>query len=189
VLATQNPIESEGVYPLPEAQRDRFLLKINVGYPTATEEAEIVRRMGVRPPTAAQILTPEELLLLQDAADDVFVDRAVIDYAVNLATATRDPALFGMGDLEELIAHGASPRASLGLVAAGRAMALLRGRTYVLPQDVFDVAPEVLRHRLILSYEALARDLVPDQIVARVLSTVPAPRISPSQDISGAERI
>lgn len=187
VLATQNPIESEGVYPLPEAQRDRFLMKINVGYPSATEEAEIVRRMGVRPPRAHQVLSPEELVRLQEAADDVFVDRAVVDYAVNLATATREPTIFGLGDLDELISHGASPRASLGLVAAGRAMALLRGRSYVLPQDVFDVAPEVLRHRLILSYEALARDLVPDQIVARVLSTVPAPRISPSQDDARAD--
>ncbi len=188
VLATQNPIESEGVYPLPEAQRDRFLLKINVGYPSATEEAEIVRRMGVNPPRGAQILTPEQLIRLQDAADQVFVDRAVIDYAVNLATATRDPGIFGLADLTDLVAHGASPRASLGLIAAGRAMAFMRGRSYVLPQDVFDVAPEVMRHRVILSYEALARDLVPDQIVARVLSTVPAPRISPSQDHAGSDR-
>lgn len=125
---------------------------------------------------------------MQNAADQVFVDRAVIDYAVNLATATRDPGIFGLTDLADLIAHGASPRASLGLIAAGRVMAFMRGRSYVLPQDVFDVAPEVMRHRVILSYEALARDLVPDQIVARVLSTVPAPRISPSQDRAGSDR-
>ena len=185
VLATQNPIESEGVYPLPEAQRDRFLMKIVVGYPSATEEAEIVRRMGVSPPKPSQILSPDQLLSLQQATDEVFVDRAVIDYAVNLAVATREPMLFGLGELDELIAHGASPRASLGLIASGRALALMRGRSYVLPQDVFDVAPEVLRHRLVLSYEALARELVSDQIVARVLSTVPAPRIAPSQDTAG----
>ena len=183
VLATQNPIESEGVYPLPEAQRDRFLMKINVGYPSATEEAEIVRRMGVNPPEAATILDPGQLLTLQEQVDGVFVDQAVVDYAVNLAIATREPASYGLGDLDELIAHGASPRASLGLVAAGRAMAFMRGRSYVLPQDVFDIAPEVLRHRVILTYEALARELVPDQIVAKVLSTVPAPRVTPSQDV------
>ncbi len=182
VLATQNPIEHEGVYPLPEAQRDRFLMKIVVDYPSATEEAEIVRRMGVSPPEAEQVLDADRLVELQRAADEVFVDRAVIDYAVNLAIATRDPLLFGLEDLQDLVAHGASPRASLGLIAAGRSLAFLRGRGYVLPIDVFDVAPEILRHRLVLSYEALARELTSDQIVARVLSTVPAPRIAPSQD-------
>jgi len=182
VLATQNPIESEGVYPLPEAQRDRFLMKVVVDYPNPAEEVEIVQRMGVQPPTANRALNLEQLLELQGAADKVFIDRSVVDYAVSLTLATRDPRAYGLAELEELIAYGASPRASLGLVAAGRALALLRGRNYALPQDVFDVAPEILRHRIVLSYEALAQDLSSDHIVATVLSTVPAPRIAPSQD-------
>jgi MoxR-like ATPase len=182
VLATQNPIESEGVYPLPEAQRDRFLMKVLIGYPSRSEEAEVVLRMGVNPPSATQVMTPEDVLALQKAADGVYVDRGVVDYAVNVVFATRDPGSFGLGELSELLQYGASPRASLGLIAAGRALALLRGRRYALPQDVFDVAPDVLRHRLVLSYEALARDLTADHLLARILSTVPAPRIAPSVD-------
>jgi len=182
VLATQNPIESEGVYPLPEAQRDRFLMKVLVGYPNSGEEVEIVQRMGVSPPRASEMLGLDELVALQAAADRVYVDRSVVDYAVSLVLATRDPAKYGLADLTSLVSYGASPRASLGLVAAGRALALLRGRTYVLPQDVFDVAPDILRHRLVLSYEALAREISADHVLARVLSTVPAPRIAPSQD-------
>jgi MoxR-like ATPase len=182
VLATQNPIESEGVYPLPEAQRDRFLMKVVIGYPTPAEEVEIVHRMGVDPPTAQQVLTPEQVLDIQAAADHVFVERSVVDYAVSLVLATRDPMSYGLADIAELIAYGASPRASLGLLAAGRALALMRGRDYALPQDVFDVAPDIMRHRLVLSYEALAQGVVADQVLARVLSTVPAPRIAPSQD-------
>lgn len=182
VLATQNPIEQEGVYPLPEAQRDRFLMKIVVDYPTPSEEVEIVQRMGVRPPEPRESLSIEALSLLQDVTDQIFVAREVVDYAVSLVLATRNPERFGLVDLRELVAYGASPRASLGLVAAGRAMALLRGRSYVLPQDVFDVAPDILRHRLVLSYEALARDLSVDDILGRLLSTVPAPRVAPSQD-------
>ncbi len=189
VLATQNPIESEGVYPLPEAQRDRFLMKVIVGYPTPAEEVAIVERMGVRAPVPRQILDAGLVKRLQEAADSVYVDRGVIDYAVNLVLATREPATFGMHDLGELIGFGASPRASLGLVRAGRALALLRGRTYALPQDVFDVAPDIMRHRLVLSYEALARDVTADHVLARVLSTVPAPRISPSQDPVRAQHI
>jgi MoxR-like ATPase len=182
VLATQNPIESEGVYPLPEAQRDRFMMKVVVNYPTPNEEVEIVHRMGVSPPVAREVLSLDDLLSLQKAADRIYVDRAVVDYAVRLVLATRQPTTHGMPDIEELIAYGASPRASLALVAGGRTLALLRGRTYTLPQDVFDVAPEVLRHRLVLSYEALARDLTPDHILARILGTVAAPRIAPSQE-------
>ena len=182
VLATQNPIESEGVYPLPEAQRDRFLMKVLLGYPSRTEEAEVVLRMGVNPPHADPVFTPDDVLALQRAADSVYVDRGVIDYAVNLVFATRDPGSFGLGDLADLLQYGASPRASLGLIAAGRALALLRGRSYVLPQDVFDVAPDVLRHRLVLSYEALARELSADHLLARILGTVPAPRLAPSQN-------
>jgi MoxR-like ATPase len=183
VLATQNPIESEGVYPLPEAQRDRFLMKVVIEYPTAPEEVQIVQRMGVSPPRASEVLSLFDLVALQKAADSVYVDRAVMEYGVNLVFATRNPDAYGLADLSPLIAFGASPRASLGLVAGGRALALLRGRTYALPQDLFDVAPDILRHRLVLSYEALARDITPDHILARVLSTVPAPRVAPSQDM------
>jgi len=189
VLATQNPIESEGVYPLPEAQRDRFLMKIVVGYPSPAEELEIVHRMGVGRPRATQVLTPEGLERLQAAADAVYVDHGVVDYAVNLVLATRAPAAHGLPELEELISFGASPRASLGLVAGARAMALLRGRNYALPQDVFDVAPDILRHRLVLSYEALAQGLGTEHVLVRVLSTVPAPRISPSQAPSAATNL
>ncbi len=186
VLATQNPIESEGVYPLPEAQRDRFLMKIMLGYPTGSEEVEIVYRMGVNPPEPKEVLGLQDLLQLQEAADAVYVDRSVVDYAVNLVLATREPDRYGLGEISPYVAYGASPRASLGLIAAGRAMALLRNRPYVLPQDVFDVAPDILRHRLVLSYEALAQGTTADQILSRLLSTIPAPRISPSQDQSAA---
>ena len=186
VLATQNPIESEGVYQLPEAQRDRFMMKVVVGYPSAAEELEIVHRMGVHPPVPEQVLTLDELTRLQRAADEVYVDHGVVDYAVNLVLATREPTRFGLPELAELLTYGASPRASLALVAGARAMALLRGRSYALPQDVFDIAPEVLRHRLVLSYEALAQNLSVEQILARLLSTVPAPRVTPGQDPTAA---
>jgi MoxR-like ATPase len=182
VLATQNPIEQEGVYPLPEAQRDRFLMKIVVDYPTPSEEVEIVQRMGVKPPEPKESLSIEALAVLQGEADQIFVAREVVDYAVNLVFATREPERFGMADLREFLQYGASPRASLGLVAAGRALALLRGRAYVLPQDIYDVAPDIFRHRMVLSYEALARDITVNDVLARVLATVPAPRVAPSQD-------
>ena len=182
VLATQNPIESEGVYPLPEAQRDRFLMKVLVGYPSPTEEVEIVNRMGVDPPYADEVLGLDDLVRLQHNADAIYADRSVVEYAVNLVLATRNPESYGLADLGPLVAFGASPRASLGLVAAGRALALLRGRSYTLPQDIFDVAPDIMRHRLVLTYEALARDITADHVLARVLSTIPAPRIAPSQD-------
>jgi MoxR-like ATPase len=182
VLATQNPVEQEGVYPLPEAQRDRFLMKVTVGYPSPAEEFEIVTRMGVDPPVPRQVLDPAIVQRLQRAAKQVYVDRGVVDYAVSVVLATRDPERYGLPELAEFLDYGASPRASLGLVAAGRALALMRGRTYALPQDVFDVAPEILRHRLVLSYEAIAQGLHVDQITARILSTVPAPRVTPRQD-------
>jgi MoxR-like ATPase len=182
VMATQNPIESEGVYPLPEAQRDRFLMKVLVDYPSAREEVEIVRRMSVAPPVAQRVLGPEELVALQKAADDVFVHDALVDYAVRLVLATRAPGEHNLADLTGLISHGASPRATLGLVAASRALALLRGRGFVVPQDVYDVAPDVLRHRLLLSYEAIADGVTAEHIVNRIVGTVVAPRLAPSQD-------
>jgi len=184
VLATQNPIENEGVYPLPEAQRDRFLMKIVLGYPSPHEELEIVNRMGVRPPQPREVLSLDEVLRLQQAADQCYCDRSVVEYAVNLVLATRTPQNYGLADLAQYLEFGASPRASLGLVRAGRAMALLRGRNYVVPQDIFDVAPEIMRHRLVLTYEALAADVDAEQIMVRVLSTVPAPVIQPTQ-VSG----
>jgi MoxR-like ATPase len=176
VLATQNPIESEGVYPLPEAQRDRFLMKVVVGYPTAGEEVDIVYRMGVEPPEAETVISLDELIGLQRATKSIRVDRAVVDYAVTLVLATRYPSNYALSDIEPLVTFGGSPRASLGLVRAGRALALMRGRDHLTPQDVFDVAPDVMRHRLVLSYEALAQGVTADQVLARVLSTVPAPR-------------
>ena len=181
VLATQNPIESEGVYPLPEAQRDRFLMKILLGYPSPQEEAEIVVRMGVSAPQVSAVLDPVGLSRLQAEADRVYVERSVLEYAINLVLATRNPEQFRMPELRAFIEFGASPRASLGLIRASRALALLRGRAYVIPQDIFDVAPEILRHRMLLSYEALAQEVDSEAILARVLSTVPAPQVAPSQ--------
>jgi len=180
-LATQNPIEQEGVYPLPEAQRDRFLMKVVVGYPTDSEEREIVYRMGTNPPRAEQVLSPADLLRLQTTADSVFVHNALVDYAVRLVLATRAPGEHGLADVAGLISYGASPRASLGLIAATRALALMRGRDYALPQDLQDVAPDILRHRLVLSYDALADGVPAEHIVDQVLATVPAPSVSPRQ--------
>lgn len=188
VLATQNPIESEGVYALPEAQRDRFLMQIVVTQPSYEEEMEIAHRMGVRPPEADRVLGPEDLIALQAAVDDVFVHHAVQDYAVRLVMATRDPSRWGLSDLAPQIALGASPRATLGLLSAGRATALLRGRRFLVPQDIYDVAPEVFRHRLLLSYDALANGISVEQVIARVLATVQAPRVAPHQDGGEPER-
>jgi MoxR-like ATPase len=178
VLATQNPIENEGVYPLPEAQRDRFLFKIQVEYPTAEEEREIVYRMGVEPPVPSQVLSPEELVRLQGVASRVFVHHALVDYVVRVVIATRAPKEHQLTDVAGWVAYGASPRASLGIIAASRALALIRGRDYVLPQDVVDVVPDALRHRLVLSYDALADGVPLDHIITRVLQTVPLPQVS-----------
>ncbi|MEQ4305999.1 MoxR family ATPase [Plantactinospora sp. B6F1] len=186
VMATQNPIEQEGVYPLPEAQRDRFLMKILVGYPTDAEEREIVYRMGVNAPEPASVFTPLELVGLQQKADQVFVHNALVDYTVRLVLATRAPAEHGMPDVAQLIQYGASPRASLGIVRATRALALMRGRDYALPQDVQDIAPDILRHRLVLSYDALADNIPADHIVDRVMSTIPLPSVAPRQHATPA---
>ncbi|MEA2900837.1 MAG: MoxR-like ATPase [Actinomycetota bacterium] len=188
VLATQNPIESEGVYPLPEAQRDRFLMKIVVDYPDRMEEIEIVQRMSVNPPHAQQVISLEDLVRLQTASDAVFAHRAIVDYAVRLVQSTRAPADNGMPELATAIEYGASPRASLGLIAGARALALLRGRDYILPADVVDVAHDVLRHRLVLSYEALADGQLVDDLISKVVATVPQPRLAPSQDGADMER-
>jgi MoxR-like ATPase len=185
VMATQNPIEQEGVYPLPEAQRDRFLMKVVVGYPTDLEEREIIYRMAVDPPQPEVVLAPTDLLRLQRKADQVFVHNALVDYAVRVVTATRSPAEFGAADVAGWVQYGASPRASLGIVRATRALALLRGRDYALPADVTDVAADVLRHRLVLSYDALADDIPADRIVASVLAAVPVPTVAPRQNAAG----
>jgi MoxR-like ATPase len=181
VLATQNPIESEGVYALPEAQRDRFLMQLTVEHPSYEEETEIARRMSVHPPEAEEVLSSERLTVLQTASDGVFVHHAVADYCVRLVMATRDPARWGVPELASQVALGASPRATLGLLAAGRALALLRGRRFLVPQDVYDVAPEVLRHRVLLSYDALAAAVKVDDVILRILQVTPAPRVAPHQ--------
>lgn len=178
VMATQNPIEHEGVYPLPEAQRDRFLFKINVGYPSPEEEREIIYRMGVTPPEPKQILNPGDLLRLQGLAANNFVHHALVDYVVRVITATRVPEQFGMPDVKNWLSFGASPRASLGIIAASRALALVRGRDYVIPQDVIEVIPDVLRHRLVLSYDALADEITSEIVINRVLQTVPLPQVN-----------
>jgi len=177
-MATQNPIEQEGVYQLPEAQRDRFLFKLNVDYPTPEEEREIIYRMGVTPPTPKQILTTADLLRLQDVASNIFVHHALVDYVVRIVTATREPEKFGMPDAKSWIAYGASPRASLGIIAASRALALIRGRDYVIPQDVVEVIPDVLRHRLVLTYDALADEITAETVVSRILQTVALPQVN-----------
>ncbi|VEG17306.1 putative moxR protein [Mycolicibacterium phlei] len=178
VMATQNPIENEGVYPLPEAQRDRFLFKINVDYPTVEEEREIIYRMGVTPPEPKQILSAEALLRLQDLAANNFVHHALVDYVVRVISATRNPAQFGLGDVANWISYGASPRASLGIIASARALALVRGRDYVIPQDVIEVIPDVLRHRLVMSYDALADEVSADTAINRILQTVGLPQVN-----------
>lgn len=186
VMATQNPIESEGVYPLPEAQRDRFLFKVVVDYPSVEEEREIIYRMGVAPPEPKQILEPAELLRLQQLASTTFVHHALVDYVVRVISATRAPAEFGMPDVAGWISYGASPRASLGIIAAARAVALIRGRDYVVPQDVVEVIPDVLRHRLVLSYDALADEVSPEDVIKRVLQTVGLPQVAPQAVAPGA---
>jgi MoxR-like ATPase len=181
VLATQNPIESEGVYHLPEAQRDRFLMKVVVGYPTDDEELGILYRMGTTRPAAEAVLDPARLRGLQERARSVFVHHALAQYVVRLVVATREPARFGAADVAPQLAYGASPRATLGLVAAARALALLRGRDYVLPVDVTELAVDVLSHRLVLSFDAVADGVSAESVVARVVEAVPPPQIAPQQ--------
>jgi MoxR-like ATPase len=175
VIATQNPIESEGVYPLPEAQRDRFLLKIDVPLPRAHEEAEILSRMSVDPPEPTPVLDAERVVALQRAADEVYVHPLVADYVVRLVMATRQPAEYGVPDLEGVLGVGASPRGTLGLLAAARALALVRGRDHVLPEDVQSLAVDVLAHRLVLSFDAVADGVQARAVVEKVVGAVPPP--------------
>jgi MoxR-like ATPase len=189
VLATQNPIESEGVYALPEAQRDRFLMHVLVPQPSYEDENAIARRMSGAVPSAEQVLSLDALIAIQASVRDVFVHHAVQDYAVRLVMATREPARFGVADHAAFIALGASPRGTLGLIAAGRALATLRGRRFLVPQDVYDIAPEVLRHRILLSYEALAQDVDVETLLSQILETVPAPRVAPHQDEAGVTAV
>jgi len=177
VLATQNPIESEGTYPLPEAQVDRFMFKVVITYPSYHEEMIVVERVAATLPEVAPVIPAAELLDLQRVADAIYVDPKVMEYAVTLANATRRPPEYGLPDMAKYIAYGASPRASVNMVLAAKALALLRGREYVMTEDIRDVAPEVLRHRFVLSYEALADEISGDALVGRLLETVVAPRI------------
>jgi MoxR-like ATPase len=173
VMATQNPIESEGTYPLPEAQVDRFMLKILIDYPAHDEELTIVQRQLVDPPEVRQALSLEDLQSLQRAVFDIYVDPALVSYAVDLATATRTPT----DDVKEYIAFGASPRGPISLVQASRALALVRGRDYVLAEDLHALVKDAMRHRLVLTYQALAEEMSPDTILDNVLATVPVPSI------------
>ncbi|GAA1862672.1 AAA family ATPase [Asanoa iriomotensis] len=175
VMATQNPIESEGTYPLPEAQVDRFMMKVLVGYPSPTEEFVIVERAIAATGAGQAVADPERLVAMQEQVDRVYVDPALIEYAVRLANTTRDPAAAGLGDLSRYVSFGASPRASINLILAGRALAFIRGRDYVVPSDVTELVLDVFRHRLVLSYEALSDDVTPDSILTRVMAAVPVP--------------
>lgn len=179
VMATQNPIESEGTYPLPEAQVDRFMLKILIGYPEHDEELTIVQRQLVAAAELREVLTLEQLKELQASVAAVYVDPALVSYAVALATATRNPTVVGLGDLAGYLEYGASPRGPISVTHAARALALLRGRDYVTAEDVRTLAKDALRHRLVLSYLALAENVTPDAILDRVLVSVPAPEVSP----------
>ena len=175
VLATQNPIETEGTYPLPEAQVDRFMLKVLVGYPNSTEEFVIVERMTSALQAVQKVLTTEDLVALQEQVDKVYVDPALIEYAVRMVTATRDPKEVGLQEIEHYIMFGASPRASINLILTGRALAFVRGRNYALPQDVLDMALDVIRHRLVLSYEALSDNVTADDLLDKIFDRIPIP--------------
>ncbi len=177
VLATQNPIETEGTYPLPEAQVDRFMLKVLVDYPSTTEEFVIVERMTGALQGVQKVLTTEQLLNLQKTADRVYVDPALIEYAVRIVTATREPQAYRLAELKPYIQFGASPRASINLILTARALAFVRGRDYALPQDVLDMALDVIRHRLVLSYEALSDNVSGDDLLTQILDRIPIPEV------------
>jgi MoxR-like ATPase len=175
VMATQNPIETEGTYPLPEAQVDRFMMKVLVGYPTEEEEFVIVDRVTGIPNDVVPMAATEQLSALQRECRSVYVDPSLMQYAVRLASATRNPDRYGVTDLANYVSFGASPRAPINLVEGARALAFLRGRTYVLPEDMTDLVPDVFRHRLVLTYEALAEGVTADQLIHRIMRHIPAP--------------
>jgi len=175
VMATQNPIETEGTYPLPEAQVDRFMMKVLVGYPTEEEEFVIVDRVTGIPNELVSMATTEQLSALQGECRSVYVDPSLKQYAVRLAAATRQPDRYGVAGISKYLSFGASPRASINLTEAARALAFLRGRTYVLPEDVTDLVPDVFRHRLVLTYEALAEGMTADQLIRRIMQHIAAP--------------
>jgi MoxR-like ATPase len=175
VMATQNPIETEGTYPLPEAQVDRFMMKVLVGYPTEEEEFVIVERVTGVAKAVTSVATTDQLSALQKECRDAYVDPSIVQYAVKIVAATRAPDRAGIPDIAKYVSFGASPRASIALIEGGRALAYLRGRDYVLPEDVTDVMPDVLRHRLVLTYEALAESVSADDIVRRIMSQIAPP--------------
>jgi len=176
VLATQNPIEQEGTYPLPEAQVDRFMLKLRVGYPDKPEEKEIMRRMATRQrPRVESVVEPQDILDMRDVADRIYLDAKVEDYIVDVVFATREPGAYRLEELEKLIDYGASPRATIYLAQAARVQAFLSGRGYVTPQDVKTIGPDVLRHRVLVSYEAEARDMTSDDLIREIFNTVDVP--------------
>ncbi|MFW6078423.1 MAG: AAA family ATPase [Gemmatimonadota bacterium] len=176
VLATQNPIEQHGTYPLPEAQLDRFMLKLRIDYPDRAEEKEILRRMAGREPSPLDaVATSNAIGRARDAVDAVYTDERIADYIVDIVRATRDPEAHGLRDLEPLISYGASPRATIYLTVCARALAYLRGRDYVLPEDVKAIGIDVLRHRIVTSYEAEAEEIDADDVVARILGSIEVP--------------
>lgn len=177
VMATQNPIETEGTYPLPEAQVDRFMMKVLVDYPSAQEEFVIVERMTTSLQAVKAVVDTKQLIDLRNEVSKVYVDPSLIEYAVRLASATREPEKFGIPETAKYIMYGTSPRASINLIITARALAYVRGRTYVLPQDVVDMAMDVMRHRLVLSYEAMSDNITADMIIQRVLDRIPLPAV------------
>jgi MoxR-like ATPase len=175
VMATQNPIETEGTYPLPEAQVDRFMMKVLVDYPSEDEEFVIAQRVTGPASEVQTVCDTHALRALQRQCREIFVDSSLVQYAVKLVSATRRPDRYDLGDLAKYITFGASPRATIGLVEGARALAMMRGRRYALPEDMVDLVPDVLRHRLVLSYEALADNLTPDQVVQRIMKAIAVP--------------
>ncbi len=182
VMATQNPIETEGTYALPEAQVDRFMLKVLIGYPNPTEEFVIVERMTGIHDKVLEVLTTDQLLELQKAAYNVYADPALIEFAIRIVNGTRDTETVGLKDLQRMITFGASPRASINMILGARALAFVRGRNYALPQDLLDIAPDVLRHRISLSYEALSDGVNTDAVIQKIIAKVPVPAV-PLQDV------
>ncbi|NSX03333.1 AAA family ATPase [Cupriavidus gilardii] len=188
VMATQNPIETEGTYPLPEAQVDRFMMKVLVGYPSEDEEVVIVNRVTGPRIDVSPIATPEQLAELQEECRNVYVDPGLIQYAVRVVAATRKPASYGLDDLDRYVTFGASPRATIGLIEGARALALLRGRHYAVPEDVIDLVPDVLRHRLSLSYEAMSDGVTADALIGRIVQAMPVPERPLESHVRAAAR-